>query len=201
MKTHSIAKRREQWLVVLLPAAIVLLVYSLFFFRPQQRMIEETRTRLEEARRSATTEAELELTRTRLATLQREHSRIGQQIREHRSAVQEILGNFGKNPERFAAMERIDDLLLQHDIVLVSQELIDQQKLSQRQRDVLRDIEQRSDQLRLEYRRLRLEGGYAEVEAFMNQLAHCDPLVLPVSLEAKKSDEKTTLDWVLVLVI
>jgi hypothetical protein len=194
-------KQRERLIVMVLPAAVLLLGYSFFFSRPQNRAVREKQTELQAAQRSAVSEQEVLIARARLAEAQKTKAETTAEIEQYEAAMQELVAPFGRNPARFAVMERIDRLLREHEIVLVSQSLVEQQSLSTRQKELLQKVEQRAGGGRLEYRRFHLEGGYAEVQGFLSRLAESEAAMLPVSLEAKKPEGEGPPAWELVMVM
>lgn len=194
-------KTREQWILTALPTAVVLLGYSFFFFRPQQRALREKQQELQAVQHSATSEQEVAATRVRLQAARQQQSVTTEQIEQHERAMRELVSSLGKNLERFAVIEHVEGLLLEHEIDIVSQALIEQQSLSPRQKELLRKVEQRTGGGQLEYRRFRLEGRYVDVQRFLDRLAASQPLVLPVSLEAEKPEGERKLAWELVMVL
>ncbi|MCG8650176.1 MAG: hypothetical protein MI861_10095 [Pirellulales bacterium] len=192
---------REKWLLTAMPTAMVLLAYSFWFYRPKQNEINQLRENLASARQEAVSENELQAAQTRLQLAQQKRRKMTEQIRWHDQSARELVQSLGRNRERFRVVERIEELLLKNNVVLLAQAPVERQPLSQQHLGFLADLRKWAGHSELEYRQLKMAGSYGDVKTVLEELAQSDSLVLPLSLRAHKSQQQQGLEWELVLVM
>lgn len=195
-------KKREQLVIVLMPAAIVLLGYALFVYRGQQNEYKREKQRLESLSKQAVTEQDVMTVGTRVRFARREKSELQQQLDKLQGRIDEVCSRFGGASQQFGTIEQMTQLLRANDVSLISQSTTSEPPLSTHQKEVLQTIRERSSGGQLEYRELQLQGRYTDVLAFLQQLGTARVSVLPVSLELDTSDSTTGVhQWKIVIVM
>lgn len=188
-------KKREQLIKVLMPAAVVLLGYALLVNHGRQKEYRQEKRRLESLSHQAVTEQEIVTVGLRVRFAQQQKNQLRQELEKLEGRIDEVCSRFGGSSQQFGTIQQITQLLRGNDVSLVSQSTTSEPRLSTHQKKVLQTIRERSNNGQLEYRELQLQGRYADVLAFLQQLGELRVSVLPVSLELDTSDSVAGVHW------
>ncbi|MEM0966935.1 MAG: hypothetical protein AAGJ81_12355 [Verrucomicrobiota bacterium] len=168
MKTVS---PRERVMVLLLPSAIILLIYGFFVVQPlfkEKEELERQRTVLE---LRLPTQAERSTVRRQLLELQREVSTI----RGSDSESSKGRSVFSPN-EVLEASAELEELMEVHGVILMSESRAE----AQDRRAYERLLDKRPGS---EISRLELAGTFAGISALVSSLDQTGPALLPVAIE------------------
>lgn len=198
MKPNS---ARERILLVLLPGALVVLVYA-FFFRPAlQEKVAAAETTAQGLRETPITIDGNRRLQQELETILTEERSIQSRLERAESDV--ILPpGFAQPKVRARALAEINRLIDQNDLLL-----IDQAPVSKAEATVPDGLDQliqsvsKSLPANVEpgFRRLRFVGRYEDAYLMLRELTESDQPVIPVSIRMQRSLSEPDLRWELFL--
>lgn len=195
--------QREQAIMMLMPTAVIALLYGLLMnFSGHQQQYKEQLRELAAIEPAAKTENDVPIAKTSLQMAQEHRDIVARQLETRRGELQAMCKSFGDPNNQFRVLESFSRLLKEHQIMLLSQTLVQPPKLSPIKQRVLETIDQHNSDAAPQYRQLELRGRYGDVLAFLQRLAALEQTVLPVSLQLKASDQADRLHaWNLVVVM
>lgn len=196
------AKKREQVIQILLPAAAVLAIYAIFVNMPQQSALKVEKQRAEAARKQAVTEQDLLTAKAKSQIAQIRLRELTAKLQAEQAAIDSLIHTLGANDAQFTVLQRITELLGENDVVLISQTFDEQPHISDFQKQALSQIESKRDGRKLEYRRFTLEGRYASVVAFLDDFSRSNVAAIPITVQLKTDSAKRGMHrWELVVVM
>lgn len=190
---------REKFLIQILPAVLVVLVYALFFHRPQQRHLATIQKQLAEAK-PATAES-VEGIKSQLTAARQANNDLKSRAEELRGTIERIHDGLQSPDRRFEAIDRMNQLVTRHDITLISQKTLDRPVLPKKIESALQQIERQAGLQKMEYVELSLRGNFARIDRLVADLLRELTTAFPVSLDLDATDPTSPPTWNLVLAL
>ena len=179
-------KQREQLLLMLMPPTLVLATYLLFFYVPQSRTYREHSEQLDTKRNVEVTKDQALAAKTTLELAQKKYNELKVRLQNSRDELQQICLGFGSTEHQFGVAAAITRLLNKHSVVMVSQNIVRDPKLSQTHQSALQRIS-RYNGRSLEYRHYRLLGSYQALQAVLKELGKTQAYAFPASVTLDSS--------------
>lgn len=181
------AKEREQFLLMFLPACLVVITYAIFFYGPSRKVAQAARSQLEDSRQKTPTEQDLLTAKNLLQVATQEHPDLQQQVNLLDAEIVQFCTSFGNDSRRFQTIQKIIAWLREYPLSLITQAAVREPTLSATQRDTLRQISRRLENRQIEYREFQLQGTYPHMVEFLQRFANSETPIYPVSLEMTAS--------------
>ncbi len=195
-------KRRERFLLVLFPAALILAVYSIFFAIPAQRKLQERQAKYRAAQDVAIKPYDADLSRQKLENTKLGLQRLKSNIAANRARLREISQAWRHTDNRLATLQQITEMLRDHDLSVVFQGFKNEQELSNYNRELIDIINRQGPENALEYWQIELQGSFPHVTQFLDSINSQQLGIIPVSITMKlppnKGNEK---NWIIVFLI
>ncbi len=188
---------RERILMLILPGALILLVYA-FFFRPSLQ------NRLEAAEQAVAKLREEPVTADGVRRLARERDDLQ---RQEQTLTQLLAGvetdsilpaDFARSDSRARALGEITRLITANDLLLIDQAPVStsdaapSEGLQQLIQSITSSLPASAEP---SFRRLRFVGGYENAYRMLRQLANSNQPVLPVSIRMEQIESDPRLRW------
>lgn len=192
---------RERWMLVLIPAAVVLIVYGFFIRGPLMSKLDTVSSEAERLRADPVAPAD----NARLASQRDELILEEQQIDARIAELQNsplLPSGFGRSASRSSALREITGLMERHRL-----RLNDQGQVSLAEAGAPNSFEEMIANTRamLEasaeptYRRFRFTGRYQDAYMMLRDLAESGLPVIPASLRMERIEGSSHLRWELVV--
>ena len=196
------SKERERLLRLMMPAMLVLIVYAVFFNWPNQRSYKARRDEVDRARRIAVTDQQAWDANQLVIRTQQQLDEKQDQLATGKLELTTMCRSACDPHTRFDTVDQITSLFGRNDVSLISQAVVNQPELSEQLTQVLKKIEKRSGETKLEFRRFSLQGNYTNVVRLVTQLTGEVESALPVSIELDSTDSKDgSHAWNLIVVM
>ena len=194
--------RREQFLLMLFPAAIILAVYSVLFAVPlrQQRSQIEAEY-LNQSQNAISTEI-AETARQNMVNEKDSLERLTNRVSSSKQQIRELSQGWRSRKSRLETLEKITELMRDYNLSIVSQGSNDSLVVSSYLQDLFQMMDEQSIQEPVEFWPVQVKGAYFEVLEFLSGVNTLATNIIPVSVtmkpETEGSSQKT---WTIVFVI
>lgn len=186
--TVSKHSRREQFLLAVFPAAIVLAIYSVIFAIPlqstQSGLVNELRQQESVAVRPATADHALK----QLLDEQAHVDRLKNQIDQSSLEIDMLTQSWRDEQSRLETLERISELMRDFDLSIVSQGDESESILSQYTRELFELMDQRNTEDPMVFWQVEVKGTYFSVIEFLTAIDNTAQSIVPIGI-TMQSDE------------
>ncbi len=177
----SSGSTRERWVKALLPAAIIVMVYTTFINTGTNRRLAELRDDLARQREIAINNGLIQSLRVRRASLIRQREQLEEQIDLSRSGQRDLASTFSAELAT-DRMARVNQLCQRLSIGLLNQQSVNRLEVSPLRQDALEMLKQiNPDGGR--YQRLELVGEYSDMVRLLQQLPEAIEGLIPLGIE------------------
>jgi len=179
-------KKREPILVSLLPAAVILFVYSFMVALPKQQALQDMAVVHEQVKMTAIGPEVAEQARQNLESARSEVNRLREKIAQDRMQILQ-LGQSWRSPEsQLVTIQKISEQLGSYGLSMMSQEFVDEPEVSKYVREVISVIDRESQSAPpIEFWKLEIEGSYTNVQEFLGgidiETMHTFPVTLTMT--------------------
>lgn len=176
-------KKREPILVSLLPAAVILFVYSFMVALPKQQELQDLGVVHDQVKMTAISPEVAEQARQNLELARTEVNRLREKIAQDRMQILH-LGQSWRSPEsQLVTIQKISEQLGSYGLSMMSQEFVDEPEVSKYVREVINVIDRESQSAPpIEFWRLEIEGSYSNVQEFLGRIDIETMHTFPVTL-------------------
>jgi hypothetical protein len=196
------SKRREQWLLVLFPAALLLAAYSVLVVIPGQQRLRAQQARLQVAEAQSVSPEEAELSRMRLDSTTTSLQRLKSSIAGNRQRLRELSQDWRRTDSRLATFQLITEMLRYHDLSVVFQGYMPEVEISSYNQDLIEMINRLEPQIAVEYWQIELQGSFLNVTQFLEAINGEQLGIIPVSITMKSgADMSAQKSWTIVFLI
>ncbi len=195
--------RRERGLLSVLPAALILVVYSFLIALPKQRLIQVRATELMSTRSTAVDEQVAELSRESLQRTKTSLDRLRERIATDRLRIKELSQSW-RNPEaRLKTVQEITEMMGQFNLSIVSQDYELEPDIPEYFRQITQGINQQSPGTPpIEYWKIELEGAYTDVQEFLAAIDIDRMKTFALTISMVASDSKDSLHkWTILFAV
>lgn len=184
---------REKWVKALLPAAVILMVYMIFFQIGSGRNLRQLSEDRESTRGSAVSEDQLSQLIQENLDLEKERDRLGNEIESAEDFIKSKLEDFGKNNATIR-LRKVVDLCQAHSISIQEQKSVIRVEASRLRQESVAKMN-KLVQGGVGFQQLELFGRYADVQKLMKRLPDEIVGLIPVGLETiPQEQDKTKLN-------
>jgi hypothetical protein len=193
---------REQFLLMLFPAALILAIYSVMFAVPMQQ--EKSRIEAEymlasEAGVSAEAAA---ISRQNTTSEKGSLERLRNRVSTSKQQVRELSQGWRSRKSRLETLEKITELMRDYNLSMVSQGGNDSVVVSSYLQDLFQMMNEQAVLEPVEFWPVQVKGAYFDVLEFLTDVNTLAKSIIPVAvtmkLESEGSSQKT---WTIVFVI
>lgn len=197
------ANRREKFLMTLLPAALVLMVYSFLVALPKQRSNQKTLDQLEQVKTSAIDEASAQQSFDNLRVARVGLARLKKSLNEDRVSIKDMGQQWRNLDSRLSTVEELTEMMGLYNLSIVSQDYQTEPTVSKYLVDLFNEINAESPAVDpVEYWQIEVEGGYAEVESFLNAIDKDRMKTFPISVNMLASETSNGVHtWTIIFVV
>jgi cell division protein FtsB len=184
---------REKWVKALLPAAVILMVYMIFFQIGSARNLRQLSEDRESTRGSAVSEDQLSQLIQENLDLEKERDRLESEIESAEDFIKSKLEVFGKNNATIR-LRKVVDLCQAHSISIQEQKSVIRVEASRLRQESVAKMN-KLVQGGIGFQQLELFGRYADVQKLMKSLPDEIVGLIPVGLETiPQEQDKTKLN-------
>jgi len=194
---------REQKLLTILPAALVLVVYSFLIALPKQRAHQSTQRQLETMRTTAVNEAAAEQSEVNLKLARESLNRLKQRTSEDRVSIKDKSQGWRNLDSRLAAVEELTSMMGQYNLSIVSQDYQDEPAVSEYFINLFGEINFESPAAPpVEFWQIEVEGRYNDVQAFLTAIEKDRIKTFPITVNMTASESRNGVHiWTVIFVV
>jgi hypothetical protein len=196
------SRRREQWLLVLFPAALILAVYSVFSVIPAHRQLQGKQSQVQIAQVNAVTAFDAGQSLANLEQARLSLQRLKSNIASNRESLQRISQEWRRIDNRLATFQQITEMMRYHDLSVVFQGYMDELELSTYNQELIDILNRQDPSSSLEYWQIEMQGSFMSVTQFLDSINSQQLGVIPVSVSMKVSPQDANeKSWTIVFLI
>ncbi len=181
------SKSREQPLLWLFPAALVLAVYAFGIALPTQRLQSRRAAHLETLRARGIDQELTEMTQSGLELARREVGILKTRLVSQQERLRSLSLGWRSQESRLETVHQITKLAKEHNLSVLTQQFETKQQLSEHLQRVVQLMEQQTPQAPLEYWQVQLGGRYRDMSQFLSALDTSRVKMIPVLVTMKAS--------------
>jgi len=190
---------REQQLLMVFPAFVVLAIYAYWFHFPVQADLEKTEKELAPLRTQADLTV-LQMKTAQLANLRREKEVLLARKRDLENDWRTMTGSSDDPARRNQRIENLTALLQRNGLVIVEQAPADRDGQTPALEAVAKRLAEGPGKQKPQLWKLRVQGSYANLQRTLQVLAEGEPLVIPLGVSMKEAGLDTKIrEWTLVV--
>lgn len=193
--------RREQLLLMLFPAALVLAIYSVAFAVPMRQERARIESEYVSEQALAVTPAAAQMSAAHLASEKESLQRVQQRVESAKEKMREMCTGWRSRSSRLETLEKITELMRDYNLSIVSQGSDDSVEVSKYLTELFEKMNAQSVVDPVEFWPVEVKGAYFDMLDFLtdvNLLAN----IIPVSITMKPGVEGSAQQtWTIVFVI
>jgi hypothetical protein len=194
--------RREKFLLMLFPAALILAVYSVLFAVPMQQQKSKIEAEFVRQRDSAVSVENADISRRNLAIERESLERMRKRVSNSKEQIRELSQSWRSRKSRLETMEKITELMRDYNLSIVSQGSAESVVVSSYLQDLFRMMNEQAVLEPVEFWPVEVKGAYFDVLEFLADVDTLAKSLIPVAItmraETPGSPQKT---WTIVFVI
>lgn len=194
--------KREQFLLTLFPAAIILAVYSVMFAVPLRQEQIKIEAEFVKQQSAAVSSENAMISRRNLETEKKSLERMKKRVSSSKLQIRELSQGWRSRKSRLETLEKITELMRDYNLSIVSQGGDDNVVVSSYLQDLFQMMNEQSVQEPVEFWPVEVKGAYFDVLEFLTDVNTLAKSIIPVSItmqpESPGSSQKT---WTIVFVI
>jgi hypothetical protein len=192
---------REQRLLILLPAAMVLVVYSFLIALPKQREYSSKLAELETIRETAVDEMTAKQSEVNLRLARDGLNRMKTRLQKDRSSIADRSQSWRNLESRLETVEAVTELLAIYNLIVVSQDYQEDPTVSEYMKGLFAEIDQTSA-TEVKFWQIELQGGYNEIQAFLAAINDEQLKTIPITLNMNATEAKDGQHtWTIIFVV
>jgi type II secretory pathway component PulM len=200
MSSATVSKR-ERFLLMLFPAALILAVYSVFFAVPLQRTFRQRSQEFNTAKLTAISESQAQLSREQLELTRSNLSRLKNTNQANQQKIAELGQSWRNLDNRLDTFQRVTEALHANDISIVLQSESTNPLVSVYIRNLVTIIDRQGPQ-ELAFWEVEVEGSYTNMANFLSELSEQNMDIIPLAISMKSASGSSSLkNWKIVFLI
>lgn len=194
---------REQRLLILLPAAMVLVIYSFLIALPKQRNYQSKLKDLEATRRVAVDQSSADQSEANLRQARSDLSRVRSKLAQDRRSIKEKSQSWRNLESRLETVEAVTELMALYNLIVVSQDYQDEPTVSEYMAKLFQEIDAESPAAPpVQYWQIELQGGYNEIQAFLTAIYNEQLKTIPITFKMTASETSNGMHtWTIIFVV
>ena len=204
MKLETIKdnSKREQFLLMLFPAALILAIYSVLFAVPAHSKKAKIEAEYVPQSQSSVSVATAEISKENLSNAQESLERLRNRVSNSKQQIRELSQGWRSRKGRLETLEKITELMRDYNLSIVSQGGKDSVVVSSYLQDLFRMMDEQAAQEPVEFWPVEVKGAYADVLVFLTDVNTLAKSIIPVTITMKpESEGSTQKTWTIVFVI
>ena len=193
---------REQFLLILFPAALILAIYSVLFAVPLRQQKSSIEAEYLQASQSAVSESLAALSRENMGKEKDSLDRLRKRVATSKQQIRETSQGWRSRKSRLETLEKITELMRDYNLSIVSQGGNDSVVVSSYLQDLFQMMNESAAQDPVEFWPVQVKGAYFDVLEFLTDVDTLAKSIIPVAInmnpESEGSSQKT---WTIVFVI
>lgn len=194
--------RREQFLLMLFPAALILAIYSVLFAIPLRGQKSKIEAEYVSQLQSATTNEAADIARRNLVQERDSLERMRKRVSNSKQQVRELSQSWRSRKSRLETLETITELMRDYNLSIVSQGGEESVVVSEYLQALFQMMNEQAVLDPVEFWPVRIKGGYSDVLELLSGVEQfaksCIPVAITMSPESEGSSQK---QWTIVFVI
>jgi Tfp pilus assembly protein PilO len=195
--------KREQFLLMLFPAALILAIYSVLFAVPQRAQKATLDAEVRQQRLSAVSVDSAEISRQNLENEKEGLERIRKRVSSSKTQIRELSVGWRSGKTRLESLEKITELMRDYNLSIVSQGgEEDSPVVSTYLQELFEMMNEQSVLEPVEFWPVEVKGAYFDVLEFLSDVNTLAKSIIPIAItmkpETEGSSQKT---WTIVFVI
>lgn len=194
--------RREQFLLMLFPAALILAVYSVLFAVPMHQQKNKIETEYVQQRNAAVSIESASVSRRNLAIERESLERMRKRVSNSKQQIRELSQGWRSRKSRLETLEKITELMRDYNLSIVSQGGDESVVVSAYLQDLFQMMNEQAVLDPVEFWPVEIKGAYFDVLEFLTDVDTLAKSIIPVAItmqpESPGSSQKT---WTIVFVI
>ena len=194
--------KRERFLLMLFPAALILAVYSVVFAIPLRQQKSKIEAEYTTARQAAVSEEAAQLSKQYLENEKQSLEWLRTRESNSKEQIRELSQSWRSRKSRLETFEKITELMRDYNLSIVSQGGTDSMTVSSYMRDLFEMMNEQAVQEPVEFWPVEVKGAFFDVLKFLTDVNTVSKSIIPVSITMKPDPEnKTQKMWTIVFVI
>jgi len=200
---NSKLSRREQRLLDILPAALILAAYSFLIALPMQQRLQSKIKHLRVSQKTSVDQRAADQSLQQLTTAQMNLERLKERMARDRQKIIERSQSWRKPEDQLQTVHLLTSMLGDYNLSIVSQEFEVNPKLSNYFQEITEVINSYSPQAPpLEFWKIQLEGEYNDVRKFLGTIDIDTMCTFPVAITMTASGLNDGLHkWTILFVV
>ena len=194
--------RREQFLLMLFPAALILAIYSVLFAVPLGQQRSTIETKYLTAKQSSVSAEAAENSRKNLSNEKQSLDRVRNRVSKSKEQVRELSQGWRSRISRLETFEKITELMRDYDLSIVSLGSSESVVVSSHLQELFEIMNKQAVLDPVEYWPVQVKGNYFDVLEFLTNVDTVTQSIVPVSITMQPDSEGSLQKtWTIVFVI
>ncbi|MFK7765795.1 MAG: hypothetical protein AB8B55_01040 [Mariniblastus sp.] len=192
--------KREQFLLMLFPGALILAIYSVLFAVPMRQEKSKVEAEFIQESRSSVSTKMAEISRQNLSNERDSLDRLRNRVSLSKQQMRDLSQGWRSRQGRLETLEKITNFMRDYNLSIVSQGGNESAIVSSYLQDLFRMMNEQAIQEPVEFWPVEVKGAYFDVLVFLknvNTLVNIIPVAITMKPESEGSAQKT---WTIVFV-
>ena len=174
--------QRERFLLTLFPAAIVLAIYSVVFALPLQRTKATLEAEYVQLNATSVSNESAELASELLASEREGLDRLKKKVADSRQQIREQSQSWRSRASRLETLEKISELMRDHNLTIVSQGSEEIATLTNYLRNLFQIVDRQFPDDPVQFWQVKVQGTYFEVSNFLHAVSSSAKQIIPIGI-------------------
>lgn len=191
--------KREQFLLMLFPAALVLAIYSVVFAVPMQQRKANIEAEYLRETATAVSASEAAFSAQQLATEKEGLLKLQNRVKESRQKIRDLSTKWRSRSSRLETLEKITTLMRDYNLSIVSQGSDESVEVSEYLMSLFEKMNEQSVVDPVEFWPVEVKGAYFDMLEFLTDVNQLDKNSIAISITMKPEAEGSSqLTWTIV---
>ena len=174
--------QRERFLLTLFPAAIVLAIYSVVFAVPLQRTKNGLEAEYVQINATSISNESADLAGELLADERKSLERLKKKVADSKQQIRELSQSWRSRASRLETLEKISELMRDHNLTIVSQSSEEIATLTVYLRNLFQIMDRQSGDDPVQFWQVKVQGTYFEVSDFLDSVELNAKQIVPIGI-------------------
>lgn len=191
--------KREQFLLMLFPAALVLAIYSVVFAVPMQQRKANIEAEYLQETATAVSASEAAFSAQQLATEKEGLLKLQNRVKESKQKIRDLSTKWRSRSSRLETLEKITTLMRDYNLSIVSQGSDESVEVSEYLMSLFEKMNEQSVVDPVEFWPVEVKGAYFDMLEFLTDVNQLDKNSIAISITMKPEAEGSSqLTWTIV---
>ena len=193
--------KREQFLLMLFPAALVLAIYSVVFALPMRQELTKVELEFRREKASAVSEADAEFSERKLQMEKESLLKLQDQVANSKQEIRDLATRWRSGNSKLETLEKITELMRDYNLSIVSQGSDESVAVSEYLTALFEKINEQSVLDPVEFWPVEVKGAYFDMLEFLTDVNLLAKNSIPISITMQPEVEGSTQHtWTIVFV-